>query len=145
MAYIHVHKSFLEPSDNDFVTIKIDELGDAIDALDASKKNQKLADEMAGTISDQAEAIKRVRELHKEIDGNTSVCGDPDCCGEYIENYMVCGHCDQDYPCPTIKALDGEQITTDAKPNITVTSYPMLMLSTEKLTMPKSLDGDSNE
>jgi len=56
----------------------------------------------------KTEAIQRVRELHKEIDGNTSVCGDPDCCGEYEEGYIVCGHCYDDYPCMTIKALDGE-------------------------------------
>ena len=55
------------------------------------------------------EAIERVRELHKEIDANDSVCGDPDCCGEYIEGWTVCQECYCDYPCKTIKALDGEQ------------------------------------
>jgi hypothetical protein len=57
----------------------------------------------------RAESIERVRELHKEIDGNSSVCGDPDCCGEYIEGWTMCQDCYSDYPCPTIKALDGEQ------------------------------------
>jgi hypothetical protein len=57
----------------------------------------------------KTEAIERVRELHKEIDGNISICGDPDCCGEYEEGYVVCSHCYDDYPCMTIKTLDGEQ------------------------------------
>jgi len=56
-----------------------------------------------------AKAIERVRELHKEVDANDSVCGDPDCCGEYIENWTMCADCLSDYPCPTIQALDGEQ------------------------------------
>jgi hypothetical protein len=55
------------------------------------------------------EAIQRVRELHKEVDANDSVCGDPECCGEYIEDWTMCQECYCDYPCPTIKALDGEQ------------------------------------
>lgn len=55
------------------------------------------------------ESVKRVRELHKEIDANDSVCGDPDCCGEYIEGWTVCQECYCDYPCKTIKVLDGEQ------------------------------------
>jgi hypothetical protein len=53
-------------------------------------------------------SIERVRELHKEVDANDSVCGDPDCCGEYIENWTMCADCSSDYPCPTIQALDGE-------------------------------------
>jgi len=55
------------------------------------------------------EAIQRVRELHKEIDANDSVCGDPDCCGAYEEGWTMCQDCYSDYPCDTIKALDGEQ------------------------------------
>jgi len=54
------------------------------------------------------ETIERVRELHKKIDANDSVCGDPECCGEYIEGWTVCQECYCDYPCKTIKALDGE-------------------------------------
>jgi hypothetical protein len=61
------------------------------------------------TLDEAVEAVKRVRELHKEVDANDSVCGDPDCCGEYIEDWTVCQECYCDYPCKTIKALDGEQ------------------------------------
>ena len=53
--------------------------------------------------------LKTVRELHKEVDANDSVCGDPDCCGEYIEDWTMCADCLSDYPCQTIQALDGEQ------------------------------------
>jgi hypothetical protein len=56
----------------------------------------------------KTEAINRVRELHKEVDANDSVCGDSDCCGEYIEDWTMCADCWSDYPCPTIKALDSE-------------------------------------
>jgi hypothetical protein len=61
------------------------------------------------TLDEAVEAVKRVRELHKKVDANDSVCGDPDCCGEYIEDWTMCQDCYSDYPCPTIKALDGEQ------------------------------------
>jgi len=54
-------------------------------------------------------SIQRVRELHKEVDANDSVCGDPDCYGEYIEDWTMCQDCYSDYPCPTIKALDGDE------------------------------------
>jgi hypothetical protein len=53
--------------------------------------------------------LKAVRELHKEVDANDSVCGDPDCCGEYDPDWVMCAECQSDYPCPTIQALDGEQ------------------------------------
>jgi len=95
---------------------KVDDLKEAYDKLVEVQKEAKLcADE---TYIEQDEyinllmnkkAIQHVRELHKEIDGNTSICGDPDCCGEYEEGYIVCGHCYDDYPCMTIQALDGEQ------------------------------------
>ena len=55
-----------------------------------------------------AEAIQRVRELHKQGTNNPNACSDPDCCGEY-EEYEVCEGCHYEYPCQTIKALDGEQ------------------------------------
>jgi len=57
----------------------------------------------------KTEVINRVRELHKEVDANDSVCGDPDCCGEYIEDWTMCADCLSDYPCPTIKIIDGEE------------------------------------
>jgi hypothetical protein len=68
-----------------------------------------LYEEPEPTFDEINNAIKRVRELHKEVDANDSVCGDPDCCGEYIEDWTMCQDCYSDYPCPTIKALDGEQ------------------------------------
>jgi hypothetical protein len=43
--------------------------------------------------------IQRVRELHRYLPCN---CGDGICTG-------FCEVCDDEYPCPTIKALDGEQ------------------------------------
>jgi hypothetical protein len=57
----------------------------------------------------KTEAIQRVRDLHKEVDANDSVCGDPDCCGEYVEDWTMCADCLSDYPCQTIQALDGKQ------------------------------------
>lgn len=53
-------------------------------------------------------ATERVRELHKLVKENNAACGDPECCGEY-EEWEECEECRQDHPCPTIKALDGEQ------------------------------------
>lgn len=53
-------------------------------------------------------AVARVRKLHKQVTIDNASCGDPDCCGEY-EEQEVCADCQCDYPCPTIKALDGEQ------------------------------------
>lgn len=38
-------------------------------------------------------AVKRVRELHKD---------------NVFLSFPICVHCDDSYPCPTIKALDGE-------------------------------------
>ena len=52
--------------------------------------------------------IEKVRELHKPVIESNAACGDPDCCGEY-EEFELCGDCYCDYPCPTIKILDGEQ------------------------------------
>ena len=56
----------------------------------------------------KTEAIQRVRELHKLTTENNAACGDPDCCGD-LEEWEMCADCQCDYPCPTIKALDGEQ------------------------------------
>ena len=42
-------------------------------------------------------AIDRVRNFHNEINaGPANAAG-------------ICGHCKEDYPCPTINALNGEQ------------------------------------
>lgn len=55
----------------------------------------ELKDILQGFI-DQQKAIQRVQELHKPIQLDKDW-------GEH------CEYCDQDYPCGTIKALDGEQ------------------------------------
>jgi hypothetical protein len=50
--------------------------------------------------------IQRVRELHKPFDSNKN---------PFIDNYGICcmacevNDMPVEYPCPTIKALDGEQ------------------------------------
>jgi len=83
---------------------------DKIETIDVGEVNWNATAVQYMELNKQkTESIQRVRELHKEIDGNTSICGDPDCCGEYIENYTICQHCTDDYPCMTIKALDGEK------------------------------------
>lgn len=42
-------------------------------------------------------AIKRVRELHFSIQD------------KFVATLLWCGNCEQEYPCQTIKALDGER------------------------------------
>ena len=59
--------------------------------------DQALFDSMALTISDLDDAIERVRELHSREEE------------EDAESYEICDYCCMLYPCPTIKALDGEQ------------------------------------
>lgn len=49
------------------------------------------AQRMFGDLNRMQQAIQRVRELHFQDEPNW------------------CFHCDDLYPCPTIKALDGEQ------------------------------------
>lgn len=72
----------------------------------AMSKDQELFDGMARTIADQQEAIERVRELHKPVEASTErgmrqICQECwDIAGERLAAV---------YPCPTIKALDGEQ------------------------------------
>jgi hypothetical protein len=54
-------------------------------------------------LNEAKEAIQRVRELHSPIPH------------PYQEEFQLCSHCGNEvdgswiYPCPTIKALDGEQ------------------------------------
>jgi hypothetical protein len=66
-----------------------------------------LYEEPEPTFDEINNAIKRVRELHKLVIEDNAACGDIDCCGEY-EEYELCADCYCEYPCPTIKALDGE-------------------------------------
>lgn len=42
-------------------------------------------------------AIARVRELHFSIQD------------KFVATLLWCGNCEQEYPCSTIQALDGEQ------------------------------------
>lgn len=60
-------------------------------------KRNNYSDEFVFAINDELDnfhqAIGRIRELHKPI----------------AEDYQSCIECSWDYPCSTIKALDGEQ------------------------------------
>jgi hypothetical protein len=53
------------------------------------------------------EKIKRVIELHYAV--NDGGCGDPDCCSpsDSEDFCIICGG--YEYPCETIKALDGDK------------------------------------
>jgi len=96
---------------------KIDDLKYAYDKLVEVQKEAKLyADEIYIEQDEYIDllmknkAIQRVRKLHSPTTVHDNSCGDPECCGsgaggEWIE----CEECFEDYPCPTIKALDGEQ------------------------------------
>jgi hypothetical protein len=52
-------------------------------------------------------SVEHLRELHKLVIEDNAACGDLDCCGEY-EEWEVCADCYCEYPCPTIKILDGD-------------------------------------
>lgn len=64
--------------------------------------DNELMAEMLTEIQRLEEAIQRVRELHKPCD-----CRDDYPLLDGVCN--VCMDCDEQHPCPTIKALDGEQ------------------------------------
>ena len=49
-------------------------------------------------------ALRAVVELHNQ--GNTGECGDEDCCGGFTPD--ICGYCHDEYPCPTIQAIEKE-------------------------------------
>lgn len=52
------------------------------------------------------EKIKLVRELHTPT--TAGGCGDPDCCSP-DDSEEFCSECQNyEYPCPTIKALNGD-------------------------------------
>lgn len=102
--------------------------------------------------------VQRVRKLHKPIEDGLIPLVCDSCYGSY-ENLVL-------YPCPTIQALDDEksqvreeQVMSEPRDislvdvalategnihgtSITVTSYPVLMLSTDKLKIPQSSDGE---
>ena len=49
-------------------------------------------------------ALRAIVELHKPIYDNS--CSDADCCGGPYPN--LCDNCEDDYPCPTIQAIEKE-------------------------------------
>ena len=56
------------------------------------------------------EAIQRVRELHKlRVEINENGFANDTCNGCFDEDSSTGEHFHHPYPCPTIKALDGEQ------------------------------------
>jgi hypothetical protein len=82
------------------------------------------------------QAVARVREIHRPLDGDALGILDPE---------EICKECSNDYPCPTIKALDGDSEPSNTEPIITVTSYPMLEMTTRRLRIPTAspcADGD---
>jgi hypothetical protein len=50
------------------------------------------------------EALRAVVTLHTPIYDNS--CFDPDCCGGPYHD--LCDGCEDDYPCPTIQAIEKE-------------------------------------
>lgn len=60
------------------------------------------------------EAVERVRELHTKEHYIVPGCSEPNCCGDTHEGYQCVGCC-EDWPCDTIKALDGERHRTNGK------------------------------
>ena len=71
-----------------------DELRDYIDKFDA-----------AGMVNEPAvKALRAVVELHTPFYDNS--CSDADCCGGPYPD--LCNGCGDDYPCPTIQAIEKE-------------------------------------
>lgn len=52
--------------------------------------------------------IDAIRRLHLSYTEYYQGCSEPGCCGEDDE-WVFCQACDSDYPCETIKILDGKQ------------------------------------
>jgi hypothetical protein len=81
---------------------------DKIETIDVGEVNWNATAVQYMELNKQkTEAIQRVRELHKMIKSSNYACGDPECCGDY-EECDICEYCYDDYPCDTIKALDGD-------------------------------------
>jgi hypothetical protein len=58
-------------------------------------------------IKKNMDAIKRIRELHTPV--TASGCGDHECCSP-SDSEEFCSECQNyEYPCNTIKALEGEK------------------------------------
>jgi len=66
------------------------------------------ADLTKATYQELLDSIQRVRELHKiRIEVNQNGFANDTCNGCYDEDYSTGEQFHHDYPCPTIKALDG--------------------------------------
>ena len=67
-----------------------------------------------------AAAIERVRALHEEYEGRCVVCLEPCLCienaedsvGSIYEAWSNCAHGNAEYPCPTIRAVNGQGATS---------------------------------
>jgi hypothetical protein len=79
MAYVHVHKDLLIYNDSNYVAVEVPELSKGFEAI---------------------KAVARVRELHSETNGPSD---DTTCKVCVVDEYNY-----PEYPCPTIKALDGK-------------------------------------
>jgi hypothetical protein len=68
---------------------------------------EKYIDDVRNAAKNNYTVIQRVKELHYAV--NDGGCGDPDCCSPLdSEDFcIICGG--YEYPCETIKILDGKQ------------------------------------
>ena len=70
----------------------------------------ELIEEFKGEAYEYKKAIERVRELHKlRVEVNEHGYSNDTCWGCYDEEPSTGQQFHHEYPCPTIKALDGEQ------------------------------------
>jgi hypothetical protein len=89
---------------------------DRLDAIQATVNNHKKAPGgvygpgsdvafLLGLARKQQAALEAVRKLHPrtcEINGDSTDCNESKC------PMLVCGPCGEGWPCPTIRALDGD-------------------------------------
>jgi len=87
---------YQQPSEPPFVSVPYDLIGDAVLGMETFLKRALKAEE----------AIQRVRDLHVGQEWEIPGCTDG-CCGEGHEG-IECLGCAEDWPCATIRALDGE-------------------------------------
>ncbi len=66
--------------------------------------DEKFLEQYFGSKFKGQSALRAVVELHKPISDNS--CYDPGCCGGPYPD--LCGICSEDYPCPTIEAIEKE-------------------------------------
>jgi hypothetical protein len=89
-----VTKDAIEEARNRRIEMTHDELLEEIDFLP-----------LDGLLAWMQPALRAVVELHSP--SNTGGCGDGECCGEFDEQDH-CIICREDYPCPTIQAIEKE-------------------------------------